>query len=109
MGPNDPMRIFALTLKTAALLLCLALCFSGAHPPAHAQLSSEDAVQDTEIAGINKHLENTDRVADLQAAQLNTQAVQIGEIQTEGRIFFAILGCLVSGSIFVQVKVKKAA
>jgi hypothetical protein len=89
------------SLKIAALAVCLMFAFQG-KPPAGAQ-----TVQDTQISELNTHLAHTDGVVDADEKRLRDIELQMSEMQGEARAAFVILGLLTSGSIFLQIKIKK--
>lgn len=98
-----------LLLRGAAVAVCVLACLSG-HPPASAQaaqISAEDAVQDSDIIAINRHLEATDARVSALSAEIDTSNQSISEMEGEQRVFFAVLGLLTSGSIFIQFRGKK--
>jgi len=88
-------------LKATALVVCLVYAFQG-KPPAAAQ-----SVQDHEIAELNQHLTHTDGIVDSDGKRLRDIELQIAEMQGEERAAFIILGLLTSGSIVLQIRVKK--
>ena len=77
-----------LFLRVLAFVFCLCMVFGGHHPPVQAQdrsqrpspISSEDAVQDTNIAAINKHLESTDGNVKETELRLSSIQDQLSEI-----------------------------
>jgi hypothetical protein len=99
-------------LRIAVLIVCAYGSWSGIYPPAHAQASimnAEDATQDANIAGLNKHIDNTDANVLRQEAALNINAMAVAELQGEVRVFFAVLGLLTGTSLVIQVRAKKQA
>lgn len=105
----------SLGLRMIAMAFSAVLALDGRHPPAHAQdqpmqqqwmISNEDAVQDSSIASINKHLEHTDSQVDRAETRLQATESQLSEMQGEERIAFAVLTLLTGGSIAFQVKLR---
>lgn len=102
-----------LGLKLGFITVCLIICFGGQHPPAMAQqqrfvpvITAEDAVQDRDIAQINKHLESTDARVEKQWDLLTINANELSGMRGEERIIGAVLGVLVSSSLVVQLRRK---
>lgn len=91
-----------LVLKAMALTVCLAMAFQG-RPPAGAQTT----VQDMQIQELNGHLAHTDGIVDADEKRLRDIELQMSEMQGEARAAFIILGLLTSGSIVLQIRVKK--
>ncbi|HEX5236142.1 MAG TPA: hypothetical protein VFW25_12525 [Silvibacterium sp.] len=73
------------------------------------QISSEDAVQDVNIAAIDRHLQATDARAEAEYSRVQLLDSQIAEMQGEQRVAFAVLGVLMGGSIVVQVGIRRKA
>jgi len=90
-------------LKSIAVAICVAFVMQG-KPPAGAQ-----TVQDTQIAELNSHLTHTDGIVDADEKRLRDIELQMSEMQGEERAAFAFLTLLTSGSLFLQIKVKKQA
>lgn len=110
---NERRFSLALACKTLALLVCAAMAIGGKHPPLRAQqgtlsepwmISNEDAVQDSTIAAINKHLEHTDNQVDREDTRIQETQSQLSEMQGEERFAFGLLTVLTGGSIAFQLK-----
>jgi len=106
-----------LALKGTVFAVCFYLALSGTHPPAQAQnspqlvlpvLTAEDAVQDTRIAEMNKHLEVADANNTRVWAETQKNAADIAGMQGEERGIGAFLALLSGTGIVLQVRSKKA-
>lgn len=109
-------RIFPLgqfVLKITFIVICGVIVFGGNHPPSHAQtpqlqsqyipvITAKDAVQDTDIAALNKHLDATD--ANLKEQWQATVSLQsdLSGMRGEERVIGAILGLVASSSLILQ-------
>ena len=88
-------------LKISAVGICILMALQG-KPPANGQ-----TVQDTEIKELNGHLEHTDVIVADGQKRLRDIELQMAEMQGEERAAFLILGLLTSGSLALQIKVRK--
>lgn len=108
------MQLGQSVLKVTFIAICIVVVFGGSHPPSHAQsmqqmqsqyipvITAKDAVQDTDIAALNKHVDNTDAsVKELWQASSNLQS-DISGMRGEERIIGAILGLVASSSLILQ-------
>jgi hypothetical protein len=93
------------------------MLFSGHYPPVQAQrapapvqvpvLTYEDAIQDHDIAEVNKHLENTDAKVQKQWDKQNKIENDLSGLQGEERIIGGVLSLLSGGGIILQLKKEK--
>jgi hypothetical protein len=106
-----------LGVKIAFLSVCLLAVFSGHHPPVLAQtqhvkvqtvpvIKTEDALQDRDIADINRHLEVTDGTVEANRKALELQGNQISAIHGEIEAFGLLLTVLSIVAIVIQIKKK---
>jgi hypothetical protein len=107
--------IFA--FRSIFLFLCLYLAVSGHYPPVLAQrpqqvpvpvLTVEDAMQDHDIAEVNKHLEATDAKVQKQWDKQNKIENDLSGLQGEERIIGAVLTLLSGSGIILQIRKKQA-
>ena len=104
-----------LVLRLLTLTVCLIIVFGGHHPPSYAQslqyvpvITAEDAVQDTNISALNKHLEATDTVAREQWKSISQMQSDLSGMRGEERIIGAVLGIIASSSVILQWRKKPA-
>lgn len=110
-------RIFPLgqlALKVVFITICCVIVFGGNHPPSYAQsqqqmqsqyipvITAKDAVQDTDIAALNKHVESTDTSVKEQWQSISQLQSDISGMRGEERIIGAILGLVASSSLILQ-------
>lgn len=105
-------RVFPLgqlVLKVSFIVVCFVVAFSGHHPPAYAQtpqfvpvITAEDAVQDSNIAALNKHIEATDVNVKEQWRTITQIQTDISGMRGEERIIGAVLGLIASSSMILQ-------
>lgn len=105
-------RVFPLgqlVLKVSFIGVCFVVAFSGRHPPAYAQtpqfvpvITAEDAVQDSNIAALNKHIEATDVNVKEQWRTITQIQTDISGMRGEERIIGAVLGLIASSSMILQ-------
>jgi hypothetical protein len=113
IGPRITDKLVFL-IKFATLAVCLFVAFSGHYPPLAAQilpppvLTYEDAIQDHDIAQVNKHIEATDARVQKQGESLNILANEMAGLQGEERIIGAVLSLLSGGGIILQLRKKSA-
>lgn len=107
-------------LKVAFVAVCAVVTFGGHHPPSYAQgsqqrqyqyvpvITAEDAVQDSDINAINKHLETTDASVKEQWKATNQIQSDLSGMRGEERIIGAVLGIIASSSVFLQWRKRPA-
>lgn len=97
-----------LLLRMLALAVGALMLLSGGRPAARGQadhssiVSSEDAVQDSDIIAINRHLDYDDGRLDQQAIHVAELESQIAEMQGEERISFGVITALIAGGLVIQ-------
>lgn len=104
-----------LALKIAFIAICCVVVFGGHHPPSYAQspqprgerqyvpvITAEDAVQDADLAALNKHIESTDVNVKEQAQAIVQIQNDISGMRGEERIIGAVLGIIASSSVILQ-------
>ncbi len=96
------------------------MAISGNHPPANAQLrpagavpvvpvlTIEDALQDSDIAAVNKHVDSTDANVARNWVGVQKNAADIAGMQGEERGIGAFLALLSGTGLILQVRSKKA-
>lgn len=101
-----------LVLKITFIIICCIVVFGGSHPPSHAQtpqqsqyipvITAKDAVQDTDIANLNKHLDNTDVNVKEQLQAITLVQNNLADMRGEERVIGALLGLVASSSLILQ-------
>jgi hypothetical protein len=115
MHQNRFMNHILLGVKVAFLSVCLLAVFSGHHPPVQAQtqhvkvqtipvIKTEDALQDRDIAAINKHLEATDAAVETLRKATELQGNVVSAIHGEIEAFGLLLTVLSIAAIVIQIK-----
>lgn len=100
-------------LKFAFIAVCTVVVFGGHHPPSQAQqrepqyvqipvITAEDAVQDTDIKALNKHIESTDANVKEQWQSITQIQSDLSGMRGEERIIGAVLGLIASSSVILQ-------
>jgi hypothetical protein len=109
-----------LLCKLLFVLICVAYCLDGRHPPARAQDVPPPSTPAADIYGleIRTNIQQTrmdamaEGLAEIKAdAKLNSVAISantnaISGMQGENRVIFGILGLLMAGSITLHVRAK---
>jgi hypothetical protein len=105
-------------LKIAILAICLFTAFGGHYPPAAAQrltyrvqtvpvITTEDALQDSDIAALNKHLQSTDDVVKAMKVEQDRRGSEMDNWHGEERIIGGIIALLAAGGLVLQIKQHK--
>jgi hypothetical protein len=103
-----------LVLKVVFIAICAVVALGGHHPPSYAQtaqqiqsqyipvITAKDAVQDTDIAALNKHVDNTDDNVKAQWQAISLLQSDISGMRGEERVIGAVLGLVASSSLILQ-------
>jgi hypothetical protein len=106
-------------LHLAAIAICIYGGLSGRPPveaqespqPNYQQMSPFDAVQNSDIMSINKHLEHTDSTIDRLSDEIVSVQREQSSMQGAQNVWFWLVGLLVTGALgvttLVYVKGKK--
>jgi hypothetical protein len=102
-------------IKIAVLCVCVFVMFGGSYPPVQAQharyqiqtvpvITTEDAVQDNNIAAINKHLQSTDDIETHNVEAIAHLDSTLSYMQGEERVVGGLLALLTGGGLFLQIR-----